>query len=50
MKYTNLSHCKALQNLPKFGFFVWKYTIWQPCSNSQVDSDPFLRRKSFFPI
>jgi hypothetical protein len=21
---------KALQNLPKLEFFVWKYTIWQP--------------------
>jgi hypothetical protein len=21
-------HSTALQNLPKLGFFVWKYTIW----------------------
>jgi hypothetical protein len=30
IKYTNISHCKTLQNLPKFGFLVWKQTIWQP--------------------
>jgi hypothetical protein len=23
-------HCKTLQNFPKFGFLVWKQTIWQP--------------------
>jgi hypothetical protein len=23
--------CKALQNLPKLRFLVWKYTVWQPC-------------------
>jgi hypothetical protein len=31
VKYTNIFHCKTLQNLPKFGFLVLKYTIWQPC-------------------
>jgi hypothetical protein len=30
MKYTNIFHSKALQNLPKVGFLVWKHTIWQP--------------------
>jgi hypothetical protein len=20
------------KNIPKLGFLVWKYTIWQPCS------------------
>jgi hypothetical protein len=30
IKYTVLFHCKTLQNLPKFGFLVWKQTIWQP--------------------
>jgi hypothetical protein len=29
--YTNIFDFKALQNLPKLGFLVWKYTIWQPC-------------------
>jgi hypothetical protein len=29
IEYTNLFHPKALQNLPKLGFFIWKYTIWQ---------------------
>jgi nuclear transport factor 2 (NTF2) superfamily protein len=31
IKYTIIFHCKTLQNLPKFGFLVWKQTIWQPC-------------------
>jgi hypothetical protein len=31
IKYTNVFHCKTLQNLPKFGFLVRKQTIWQPC-------------------
>jgi hypothetical protein len=31
LEYTNLFHSKALQNLPKLKFLVWKYTIWQPC-------------------
>jgi hypothetical protein len=30
IKYTNIFHSKAIQNLPKFGFLVRKYTIWQP--------------------
>jgi hypothetical protein len=29
-RYTNIFHSKALQNLPKLGFLVWKQTIWQP--------------------
>jgi hypothetical protein len=32
IKYTNIFHCKTLQNLPKLGLFlVWEYAIWQPC-------------------
>jgi hypothetical protein len=27
IKYTNVFHFKALQNLTKLGFLVWKYTI-----------------------
>jgi hypothetical protein len=30
IKYINMFQCKTLQNLPKFGFLVWKQTIWQP--------------------
>jgi hypothetical protein len=30
IKYTNNFNCKTLQSLPKFGFLVLKYTIWQP--------------------
>jgi hypothetical protein len=33
IKYTNIFHCKALQNIPKFGFLGWKHTIWQPWRN-----------------
>jgi hypothetical protein len=32
IKYTKIFLCKILQNLPKFGFLVCKYTIWQPCA------------------
>jgi hypothetical protein len=32
LKHTNVFHSKALQNIPKFGYLVWKQTIWQPCS------------------
>jgi hypothetical protein len=31
MRFTDIFHCQTLQNLPKLGFFAWKYTIWQPC-------------------
>jgi hypothetical protein len=30
IKYTNIFDSKALQNIPKLGFLVRKYTIWQP--------------------
>jgi hypothetical protein len=33
IKYNNIFHSKALQILPKSGFFVRKQTIWQPCLN-----------------
>jgi hypothetical protein len=26
IKFTNLFHCKTLQNWPKLGFLVWKYS------------------------
>jgi hypothetical protein len=37
-KYTNIFHCKTLQNLPKLGFLVRKYAvcIWQPRSNMEI--------------
>jgi hypothetical protein len=28
----NTFHSTALQNIPKSGFLVYKYTTWQPCS------------------
>jgi hypothetical protein len=30
LKYINIFQSRALQNLPKLGFWVWKETIWQP--------------------
>jgi hypothetical protein len=30
LKFTNIFRRNTLQNLPKFEFLVWKYTIWQP--------------------
>jgi hypothetical protein len=27
----NIIHSKALQNIPKLGCLLWKYTIWHPC-------------------
>jgi hypothetical protein len=41
IKYTNILHCKTLQQFPKFGFLVWKQTIWQPWFPSQC----FPRRR-----
>jgi hypothetical protein len=32
IKYTNIFQRTTVQNLPKFGFLVWKQTIWQPWS------------------
>jgi hypothetical protein len=32
IQYSSSFNCKTLQILPKSGFLVWKYTIWQPCS------------------
>jgi hypothetical protein len=29
---TYIFQSKTLQNLPKWGFLVWKYAIWQPCT------------------
>jgi hypothetical protein len=31
IKYINILHYIALQNLHKLGFLGWKETIWQPC-------------------
>jgi hypothetical protein len=39
IKYTNIFHCKTLQNLPKLGFLVWKYAIWQPCERPDFTSN-----------
>jgi hypothetical protein len=40
-KYTNIYHCKYLQNLPKLEFGVWKYAIWQTWCKC-VSSDRYV--------
>jgi hypothetical protein len=49
LKYINIFPSKALQNLPKFGFLVWKETIWQPwmklCSRIYVKQNLLLTSK-----
>jgi hypothetical protein len=35
VKYTIIFHSKTLQNIPKLGFLVLKWTIWQPCTYVQ---------------
>jgi hypothetical protein len=34
---TNFFHSKAFKNFPKFGFLVWKHTIWQPWLRLQLN-------------
>jgi hypothetical protein len=36
LKSTNTFHCKTFHNLPKLGFLVWKYTIWQHCARPKM--------------
>jgi hypothetical protein len=36
IKNGNIIQSKALQNLPKLGFLVWKQTIWQPWFDSET--------------
>jgi hypothetical protein len=43
IKYTNIFHCKTLQNLPKFGFSAWKQTIWQPWHTQEATESMFQR-------
>jgi hypothetical protein len=45
IKYINIIQSKALQNLPKLGFLVWKETIWQPCYEDPTFL-PFTRKKA----
>jgi hypothetical protein len=47
IKYTNIFHRMTLQNFPKFGFLVWKQTIWQPCSAGQRGLLHFDRLRIF---
>jgi hypothetical protein len=39
IKYNHIFHSKALQNLPKLEFLVWKQTIWQLCFNSILKNE-----------
>jgi hypothetical protein len=38
VKHTNVFHCRTLQNVPNFGFLVWKQTLWQPWLQLQHNS------------
>jgi hypothetical protein len=42
-------HCKTLQNLPKSGFLVWKYIIWQPWMSASIRTEIFHRINRKFP-
>jgi hypothetical protein len=47
IKYTNIYHSKALQNIPKLWLLVWKHTVWQPCLEkrfSKIISKFFTQR------
>jgi hypothetical protein len=43
IKYTNVILCRTLQNLPKLGFLVRKYAIWQPSDSAKI-----FHLKNFF--
>jgi hypothetical protein len=47
IKYTNSVDFKALQNLPKLGFLVWKYTIWQPWTWDAKNGEKSFSKKDF---
>jgi hypothetical protein len=42
IKYNNIVHSKALQNVPESGFLVWKQTIWQPLGGSEPTTPTFV--------
>jgi hypothetical protein len=44
--YTIIFYSKALQNLPKLEFLVWKQTIWQPCFCSERLEREFFGERS----
>jgi hypothetical protein len=63
IQIVNIFCCKTLQNLPKLGFLVWKYTIWQPCSEAELslqktrltcfpgnNADQPVRRRKDLPV
>jgi hypothetical protein len=47
IKNTNIFHRKALQNLPKFGFLVWKQTIWHGNPGTKLSSSD---ENMFLPV
>jgi hypothetical protein len=49
IKFTNIFRCKTLQNLPKLGFLVWKYTIWQSCEDPIFSLTRTCSRKNRMP-
>jgi hypothetical protein len=47
IKYSNIFHWNTLQDLPKFGFLVWKQTIWQPCLRGQFYLHRYIKILNF---
>jgi hypothetical protein len=47
-EYTNFFRSNALQNLPKFGFFVSKQTIWQPWYDLTLSSERSLNYAQYY--
>jgi hypothetical protein len=52
VKYTDIINSKPLQNLHKFGFFVWIYTIWQPWNSRccAIDERTLIERSCLTQI
>jgi hypothetical protein len=49
IKYINIFQRKALQNLLKMGFLVWKQTIWKPCYKASTPSSQLPAPSSQLP-
>jgi hypothetical protein len=45
IKYINMFHSKAFQNIPKLWLLFRKHTIWQPCFKPEIAPKPLFRRR-----
>jgi hypothetical protein len=48
-KYFNVFQSRTLQILPKFGFLVWKETIWQPWSRENRETPKTVSFRCLIP-